>query len=526
MALVRHKPHRSILRISLSLSLSFFLSALLGFLRSRLLYSRFLKCCAVELDAYNAAFRLPDFLYNLVVSGALTASFIPIFSRYLHKNKSMAYRFASSLINVSLLAFAFVAVLFFVFSRQLSAFIAPGFNQEQLNTMSQLTKILIFPQGFLLISSFLTGMIQSNGYFFIPSIAPSIYNVVIIFGILFISPIFGIKGVAYSIIIGAFFHLLVQIPTVFSLGFRHKLGFNLQSKGLKKVFSLMIPRSMSIGLSEIQNTLTQQITSVLPTGSLSILSLTFQLIYLPSRIFGSTIGQASLPILSRLVAKKQFTELKKTIRNTFLETLFIIMPIFSLFTILRLPIVRIVFGTKHFPWTATVQTSNLIKYMAVSIIFQSCSQILVRAFHALRDTKTPLKISFFSLAANLICAIIVVFIFKGGIIGVALAYTFSNFISFILLVYFLNKKVNFDLKIVWLSGKKIVTSGLLSGLVTWQTMKFLDNYFLNTSKTIELGILLLITSMIGAISYILLCRVLDVDESSKAIRFLSRFFRK
>jgi len=155
-----HRRQNSILSASLVLAITFGLSALLGLFRSKFLYSHFFNCCVSDLDVYNAAFRLPDLIFKLLVTGALSASFIPVFSTYLHKDKAQAYKIASTVINLLLLLFIVASLIVLIFTHQLSSIIAAGFTPAQIDLMTSLTRILLIAQIFFLISNFITGILQ------------------------------------------------------------------------------------------------------------------------------------------------------------------------------------------------------------------------------------------------------------------------------------------------------------------------------------------------------------------------------
>ncbi|MBP6989838.1 murein biosynthesis integral membrane protein MurJ, partial [Candidatus Shapirobacteria bacterium] len=208
------RRQNSIFSATIVLAVTFGLSAILGFLRSRFLYSHFFKCCVLDLDAYNAAFRIPDLIFKLLVTGALSASFIPVFSSYLHKNKQEAYKMASSVINLLFILFIFASIIVLIFVHPLSALVAKGFSPYQIDLMSNLTRILLIAQIFFLISNFLTAILQVNQFFIVSAFSPVIYNFFIILSIFTLAPAFGIYGVVYGAVVGAFFHMAIQIPSL------------------------------------------------------------------------------------------------------------------------------------------------------------------------------------------------------------------------------------------------------------------------------------------------------------------------
>ena len=190
---------------SLVLAITFSFSSILGLLRNRFLYAKFFSCCVAQLDVYNAAFRLPDLIFKLLVTGVLSASFIPVFSSYLHKNKKVAHEIASTVINLLLIAFTFISIIAFIFIKPISGIIAAGFSPDQLILMTSLSRILLIAQIFFLLSNFITAILQVNQIFIIPALSPIVYNLFIIISIFTLAPIFGIYGVAVGAVVGAFF---------------------------------------------------------------------------------------------------------------------------------------------------------------------------------------------------------------------------------------------------------------------------------------------------------------------------------
>ncbi|HEX8923217.1 MAG TPA: lipid II flippase MurJ, partial [Patescibacteria group bacterium] len=269
--LLSFKKSDSILSASIVLALTFAISAILGYLRSRFLYAAFFKCCVLDLDAYNAAFRIPDLIFKLLVTGALSASFIPVFTSHLHRDEKEAYKMASTVINLLLIVFIAASLIVLVFARPLAGIIASGFTPSQLDLMANLTRLLLIAQIFFLVSNFLTGILQVHQIFLIPALSPILYNIFIIASIFLLAPIFGIYGPTYGAIVGAFFHLFIQLPSIKKVGFKYSVFLDTNMKGVKEVIRLMIPRTLSLGLDEIENTVTLFFASSLAAGSLSLL---------------------------------------------------------------------------------------------------------------------------------------------------------------------------------------------------------------------------------------------------------------
>ena len=515
-----HRRQNTILSASLVLAITFGLSALLGLFRSKFLYARFFNCCVSDLDVYNAAFRLPDLIFKLLVTGALSASFIPVFSTYLHKNKDEAYRMASTVINLLLLLFVAASLIVLIFTHQLSGIIAAGFTPEQIDLMTSLTRILLIAQIFFLISNFITGILQVHQIFIIPALSPIVYNIFIILGIFTLAPIFGIYGVTYGAVVGAFFHLAIQIPLVKRLGFKYHLSINLNLKGVKEIINLMIPRSLSLGLGEIENTVTLFFASTLAAGSLSLLNLALQLMYLPSRIFGTTVGQASLPILSKNIARNELNTFRETVQRTILQSLYIALPVTTLILIHRVTIVRLAFGAKQFPWVATLITARLLAFLAPAIICQAVIQILIRSFYAMHNTKTPLWVSGFSLITNIFTSFYFINYTTLGVTGLAISASIGNLVQCFGLLYLFVKKVDgFQWSVTIKRFIVIFFCSVIMGIVSWFSLKILDLFILDTSRTFSLALVFAISSLIGLITYLFTSFLFKVKEFSDYQRY-------
>lgn len=516
-------PQNSISSASIILAVTFGLSAILGFLRSRFLYSQFFQCCVLDLDAYNAAFRLPDLIFKLLVTGALSASFIPVFASYLHKDKKDAYQMASSVINILLLVFIISAVIIFIFARPLSNLIASGFTSYQVDLMVRMTRILLIAQIFFLLSNFVTGILHVEQTFLVPSLSPIIYNMFIILSIFTLVPVFGIYGPVYGAVVGAFFHLAIQLPLLFHQGFKYQTIINRNLAGVKEVFRLMIPRSLSLGLGEIENTVTLFFASSLAAGSLSLLNLSLQLVYLPSRIFGSTIGQASLPILSKSIARNELDVFRDTVRKTIIRSLYLALPISAIILVNRVGIVRIAFGTREFPWSATLLTAKTLAFLVPAIASQAVVQILVRAFYALHDTRTPLKVSVFSLVINVVTSYLFVNFTKWGILGLAISASVSNLIQcFGLCLVFIKKVDGEGWTTVYWRLAKILLASIAAGVISWISLQIIDLFLLDTSKTLFVIITFILTTSIGILIYILASFLLHIVELGEYHRFVKK----
>ncbi len=519
------RKQSSILSAASVLMIAVFFSRLLGLLRDRFLAGAFFNPnTAWQLDVYFAAFRLPDTIFQLLVVGALSAAFIPVFSEALVKNKKQAWQTASTVITIGFVLFLVMGFLLIFFAQPLSKLIAPTFSLKELTLMVKLTRLLIIAQAGFLVSNFVTGILQSYQFFLVPALAPIAYNLGIIFGILVLSPFVGIYGPVLGVIIGAFLHLGVQLPLLKSLGFKFKLSFDFKNSHVKRIGKLMLPRTLALAVTQIELTVAVFIATSLSAGSLSIFYFAQHLNALPVGLFGATIGQAALPSLSRVSHQSQSLDKFKTLITSSLNQVFYLsLPASMILLILRIPVVRLAFGARGFPWQATLLTGQVVALFAISVFAQAAIQILVRGFYALNNTKTPLFLGALSVTLNVILSFTMVYKLSLGVRGLALAISLASFLNASLLFFFLNRLINgFSMPSLVIPFIKMSFATLITGFALWIPLRLLDRFILNTAKTIQLIILVAIVTITGMSAYLLLSKILKIKELNSFIRLLKR----
>ncbi|MDD3679714.1 MAG: murein biosynthesis integral membrane protein MurJ [Candidatus Shapirobacteria bacterium] len=516
----------SIFSAAFTIGLAMLGSAVLGILRDRFLYARFFATNPGQLDVYNAAFKIPDILFQILITGALSAAFIPIFSEWINKNPKIANRVASIMLNWLLLAFIGLGLVIFIFARPLSSLITFGFSIEQINLMALLTRILVLAQLFLLTSNFLTGIIHSHQRFILPALSPIVYNLGIIGGIVFFSDQFGILGPTIGVVIGAFLHLLIQVPLAVSLGFSFKpLLFDFSDPVVKKIIALMAPRNISLIISQIEAAIIIYWATSIGEGMLSLFYLAQHLSQLPVRLIGATIGQATLPALSHQKVKNGLDSFGQLLRQTFSQTAYLALPITALFLVLRIPLVRLAFGAQEFPWEATVLTGKILAILSVAIFAQTLCEITRRAFYAFADTKTVLFIDGLATVFNLIFVVIAIRL-DWGILGLSAGISLSSLIRLVFFSARLEKKINLINRNALVSWLKMAFSAIISILTTWQAMRLLDRLVFNTSRVIPLVFLTMLSAGIGGFVYLFFSWLLKINEFYQLTNLAKKLIKK
>ncbi len=493
------------------LMIAVFASKFLGLIRDRLLVYNFDTSHA---SIFFAAFRLPDLLFQLLIFGALSVAFIPVFTDYLHQNKEPdAFEFASNILNLSLLFFGIVALIAAVFAPQLNSLLVPGFSGDQKTQTDHLTRIILIGQVFLVVGAFFIGIAQSYQRFIISSLAPLFYNLGIIIGIVFLSPMFGIVGPAYGVVIGAALHVLIQLPLVISLGFKYKFSFNFLNAGVKEIVKLMSVRNIGLAVEQLNETVGIALASIVSYSSVTLLTFAQHLQVVPIGLFGATIAQAALPVLAREQAKGEIESFKITLLTTLHQILFLTLPAAAILIVLRIPVVRLVFGASQFNWNDTVLTGRTLAFFAAGLAAQSAILLLVRGFYAFKDTKTPVIGSIATVLINIILSVVFIQVLHLDVWSLGLAYAISSNFSLLFLVYFLNKKVGgFSRDKIVLPASKMLLAALVAAIALYIPIKALDQLVFDTTKTVNLFLLTGIASAFGIAIYLLLVWLLRVKE--------------
>jgi len=429
---------KTITSAAILLGVASFVSRAIGILRDRI-FAHFFGA-GPELDAYFAAFRIPDLLYNLLIVGALSAGFIPIFAKLWSTKKEEAWRITSAMINILGVVLCIFCAILYIFTPSLMPLLVPGFNEQTMQTTATLTRIMLISPLLLGLSGILSGALQSLKAFLVYSLTPIVYNIGIIIGALAFVPLFGISGLAYGVILGAFLHLLIQIPPLLRAGFRYRMLFLWRNEHVKAIGKLMIPRTLGLATTQLNLTTITLFSSTLGVGSVAIFNFASNIQHFPVGIIGISFAIAAFPTLAELFAEKKTDEMKQHFMRTIHLILFFIIPLGILFLLLRAQIVRVVLGSGQFDWTDTIHTANTLAFFTLSFFAQALIPLLVRMFFALHDTWTPFLVGLISALINIIAAMYLKETWL-GVSGLALAFSIAMIVQLLLLWLTLRTKI-------------------------------------------------------------------------------------
>lgn len=494
-------------------ALSSLASRLLGVVRDRILAGSF--GAGRELDVYYAAFRVPDLIFNLVVLGALSAGFIPVFSALIKQFKptrssenDSAWRLAGNVMNFLLLGLLILSVLGILFADPLVRLIAPGFDSQAQAETAKLTRIMFLSPIFLGLSGILGGILQSFKRFLIYSLAPIFYNLGIIVGALYFVRLWGVAGLAWGVVLGAGLHFLVQLPSVYHLGFRYRFSLDRHDFGTRQIGKMMVPRTLSLAISQINLVVITVIASGLSSGSLAVFNFANNLQSLPVGLFGISFAIAAFPALS--AAAFDANRLRENFSSAMRQILFFIIPATVVLIALRAQIIRVVLGTGNFSWQDTILTMNALAYFSFSLFAQATVPLLVRVFYARRDSAAPFYLGLVSVLANIGLSFWLGP--KLGVAGLALAYSISNILNFVLLAVWLSLKVgNLDARRITMSVLKFAAAALAAGLAA-QLVKVPAANLVNMATFTGVFVQLIVSLAAAALAYAFFCYLLRSEE--------------
>ncbi|MSR85628.1 murein biosynthesis integral membrane protein MurJ [Candidatus Uhrbacteria bacterium] len=419
------------------IALAQILSNGMGLIRDHLLAGTF--GAGHQLDAYYAAFRLPDFLYSLIILGAFTAGFIPVFTEYLKTHgKEKASELTQQVLSIITYALIVACGVLAFFAPQIVPRMTPGFDAATMRLTITLSRILFLSPILLGISTVMGGVLQSMRRMFVFAFAPLLYNAGIIFGILVLSPHFGMMGVAWGVILGALFHLLVQWSVAGRLMSWRFVIPSFASEGVRRMFRLMIPRTVALAVSQINLVVLLALASSLEAGSVAVFNLANNIQSVPLSVIGLSFALAAFPILSRSAGAQDEQTFGREVVRAAQRIVFFVLPLMALFILLRVEIVAVILGDGKFSPQDTLRTATVVAWFSFSLLAQSLVPLLARAFYAIQDTWTPFIISVICELVNLGLALLLRPHFH--IMGLAMSFSAAAMVNLLLLWIFLRRK--------------------------------------------------------------------------------------
>jgi len=497
----------SIRGASVILIITYALSNVLGLFRDRFLAR---NISTSDLDIYYAAFRIPDFIFNVVILGAITSAFIPVFSDFLGLNKKEeGYKVANYLINLAMVLMFALAIIFF-FAMPWLIHLVAEFDPARMQETVKYSRMLMLLPIFFSLSYITGGILNTMKRFVAYSIAPLVYNIAIIVGAFFFAPKFGLVGVIVLVIIGSFLHFLIQFISALQLGYRYQPIISFASPSIKRIIRLMVPRTISMGASQILLLLFTRIASALMVGSVAAFSLANNIVTMPVAVLGTTFSTAIFPTLASKISENKPEEFYFYLNRALRAIGYVLIPSTVIFILLRAQIVRLILGSGKFTWDDTRTTALTLGFLSISIVAQGLIPMLSKAFYALKNTRTPMFISIATMAVSVALAFPLSHSY--GIAGLALTFSLGNFFNAIALFYFLQKKYKKVLDRNLLSSYlQVALISLIMGAAIWSSAHLIANY-VDMTRFVGVFIQAGSSAFIGVVVFVGLSMLFKLEE--------------
>ena len=457
------------------------LSSLLGFFRDRLLNSAYMPSengalagYPVGLDAYTAAFMVPDFMFAVLVSGALSVTFIPVFNeRWVKGNKQSAWQISSSMINFMALVTMVASVLIIIFADPLMKYlIAPGLSESGHALAVSMMRVIAVNPFIFAIASVIASIQQAVGRFMFCALAPMIYNVGIIIGTVWFTnginlfgwQIFdgGIMGVALGVVLGSFLQLIVSAVGLAGLGFDYNFKIYWRNRGFRKVLSLLPARSVDQGMDYVVSLVEVNLASRLADGTVRAYQQALTLHLMPINLIGVAISNAAFPKLTEHLGEGRDDLFQKDLRS-----------LLRIIFWMALPVAVVIFFTRgyvvHFIRNGGNQLiAGILGCLVVAILFRTIYHMAARAFYARQDTKTPLYISIFSISLNIILAIVLSMVLKMGAYGLAWAQSTVAVLEVVILLVVMNRQMPKMFDLIFMQAIfRMIIAGIITGVICY-----------------------------------------------------------
>ena len=433
-------------------------SRLLGLARDQVL--AYLFGAGNAMDAFNVAYRIPNLMRDLFAEGAMSAAFIPTFTRRLTlRGKSSAWQVGNQLVNALIVVTGTLVLLGILFAEPLTRFLAGSYEEVpgKLELTVVLTRIMLPFLTLVAIAAAVMGMLNSLNRFLTPALSPAMFNIGIIASAVLLVPVmprFGLEpiaAIAIGAIVGGLGQILLQLPALYRAGYRYRPVLNPSDSGLREILRLIGPGTVAGAAVQINLLVNTILATGEGTGAVSWLSFAFRVMYLPIGIFGVSIATATLPAVSRHAAEQDLGKISGTVSSALRMMLIFNIPALVGLIVLASPIIGLIFERGSFAPSDTLSTAAALVFYAPGLIGYSAVRITVPCFYALRSSITPTLVSIMSVVLNV--ALNLILVRTMGFRGLALGTSIAALANALVLLTFLRHRLG------GLEGKRILATG-------------------------------------------------------------------
>lgn len=518
---------------ALLLAGSTLLASLLGIFRDRLFNSLYLDTYPAGADAYTVAFTIPEFMFFILVSGALSVTFIPVFNqRLMAGNKKSAWELSTSLLNLMAIATLIASILIIIFADPLVRYVVgPGLDESSRALAVSMMQVIAINPFLFAIAAVIASMQQAIGRFAFFAAAPALYNIGIIIGILFFTGginIFGVQvfeggimGVALGVILGSILQLVVSTFGLIGMGFDYRFKIYWKNKGFRRVLRLLPPRSLDQGMDYVNSLVETNLASRMIAGSVRSYQQVQSLAFMPVNLIGVAISTAAFPKMTERIGQGRPDLFRKELQVVLRVIIWLALPVTVVAFFARGYIINFIYNGGD-PYMASI-----LAVLALSILFRSVYFISARSFYAQQDTKTPLYISFFTIALNITLAVTFTMSLGWGVQGLALAAVIVSIVEVAILFFIMSKRIKglFDRPFISAVARMLSAAGFIAlityGMVTWLPLNASDQSFFASFPKFAL------ITAVSLGSYVLISYLFRLKEATTVIeRILKILFKR
>ena len=522
----------SVKSAAIVLASSTLLSALLGLFRDRLLNSYYLGTYPTGIDAYTAAFTIPDFMFFILTSGALAVSFIPVFNQRLATgNKKSAWELSSSLLNLLAILTLVTSVLIMIFADPLIRYIvSPGLDESGMILAINMTRVIAINPFLFSIATVITSIQQAVGRFVFYAFAPAIYNIGIIIGItwftgginLFGVQIFegGIMGVALGVILGAVLQLVVSLVGLFGLGMEYDFKIRWKNQGFRSILRLLPARSLDQGIDYVNGIVNTNLSSRMGAGAVRSFNQASSLHQMPVNLIGVAISTAFFPKLTEELGSGDDKEFYQTFRAALRTIIWISLPIAVIAFFTRGYVVSFISNIGNNDSNGTI--ASILGTLCLAIFARSVFHIASRGFYAYQDTKTPFVVSIFAIGFTILLSVWF-YLIGWGVDGLGLAQSVGAIFEIIILLFILQKRSKNELLNTefWQAFLRMCLATAIAGMMSFSMTKFIPLMATDNSLVITIPKFLLISG-ISVVAYLIASYFLNLKEAKPVIGYIKR----
>ncbi|HEY8135153.1 MAG TPA: murein biosynthesis integral membrane protein MurJ [Candidatus Limnocylindrales bacterium] len=514
---------RTLARAGMIVAGAYFVSRILGYVRVVVITNEF--GASAQLDAYFAAFRVPDTIFQLVAAGAFGSSMVPVLAGIFAKGEDdRGWRVVSTVINLMLIVLATLATIVAVFAPAIVPLITPGFDAVNTELTIRLTRILLMSPVLLALAAVASSSLNVRGRFASAAVAPSLYNVSIILGAVLLGPVLGVEGLAVGVVIGSLLHLAIQIRPLIRERFRLTLKIDLSDPAVRQILTLMVPRAIGLGANQIVFMVATMLATGVGVGAVTSYNVAMTLLQIPLGTISFPMSLVLMPTLSRAAALGSTREWAQLLVRSIRLIAWIMFFITALGIVLRRQGVTLLFdpGLNE---QAIALTADTLSFMLLGLTALSLVIILARAFYSGQDTRTPVFTAFVDLAVAITLAAALVG--SMGLSGIALGLAAGAWAEAIMLAVLLWRRMPaMGLGSVIRPLLLFAIGAIIAGVVMFFAVRLTDPLIGTSPGKVLLLAQILTVSAVGGFTYILYTRLLGIPELGQAISLLRSSLRR